>query len=132
LTFGFSQAALRDSSLQARAAVDAIVKSRAVPDDVTILLRVSLYCNSVLEQLTIDHSVESDGLADAIEAINAGAPAVVAIQERLAARSVIDATGAEAQALDGLVDAYEALLATATRRESVAALKRVAQQAGGA
>jgi hypothetical protein len=132
LTFGFTDAARRDAALQARTAVTALASGDGQPNDVAVLLRISLYCNSVLEQLTIDHSIESDGLADAIEAINRAAPAVIEIQERLASRSVCALLDGEHTALVGLVDAYEALLSTATRRESVEAMKRVERQAAAA
>lgn len=108
--------------IEARCALGAVLNHSGNHLDVGILLRVAMYCNGMCEQMLRSNSVEQEGLIDVIEAINAGHTAVLAVAERLARSGRVGTSGAERDPLRRLVDAYEAIFTTSTRRESTAVL----------
>lgn len=125
LAFGFTAEAKVSAALQVRAALKSVLDHCAAHDDLAVLVRVALYCNAMCVKMIKGGSFESDGLADAAEAVTAGMTAVNSVIDRLNRTGKIGASGPERGQLAGLVDAYEAMFNAATRRESVEALAQI-------
>ncbi len=123
--FGFPSSAKLDATLQARSALDAVLSHKATPIDVNTLIRVALYCNSMCEQMLRADTIEVDGLADIVDAVTSGLSAIQAVSDRFKRSGLIGTAGPDRQPLVLLVDAYEAIFKTATRRESIAALEAI-------
>ena len=122
LVFGFSPQAKDQAREQARSALEAVLAHTGKADDIRILSRVGMYCVAMCEQMIKADTFEADGLADAAEAVTAGVEAVASVIKRFESSNKVGTTGPEKAALTGLVDAYEAIFSTATRRESALAL----------
>lgn len=114
-----------NAMLQARATMKAVLDHVATPTDLQVLVRIALYCNEMCVKMINERSVESDGLADVAEAVTSGMTAVNSIIDRFNKSERIGTSGPERAPLEGLIDAYEALFSTATRRESAAALAKL-------
>lgn len=120
--FGFSKAALRDASIEARSALCALLDHKATPHDVATLSRIALYCHSMVGRMMSDETIDQGGMADTIEAVNAGCAAMQAVIDRFYRIGKVGAAGQDREPLMRLIDAYEAIFTTATRRESIAAM----------
>lgn len=122
IVFGFPADMKTKAMIQARAALAGVLGHTGDADDVQVLLRIAMYCSGMCEQLLRDDTVDAEGLADAIEAVNAALAAVTSVADRLKRSGKVGTAGPEREPLERLVDAYEALFSLGTRRESTAVL----------
>lgn len=125
VVFGFPSSVKVDAALQARAALSAIIDGSGTTHDVYVLSRVGMYCVAMCEQMIKNGAVEGDGLADAAEAVTAGVESLAALIQRFESSGSASVQGNEGDSLTGLVEAYEAIFTTATRRESAQAMARM-------
>ena len=124
--FGFPRAVKTAAMMEARLAADAVIAGRHDPLDVGVLVRIAEYCVRIGESLMLRGELERDGLEAAVDAVRTAAPVLLELSKRSDAHILTPMTDVGRSAIDGLVEAYEALFNEATRRDSVAALSRSA------
>lgn len=108
---------------EARLAADAVINGLGDAVDLAMLVRIAEYCNRMGEAMMLRDDIEPDGLADVADAVRRAAPVLRELAGAPKAGALFEK---ESGAINNLIDAYEAVFTTATRRESMAALARTA------
>lgn len=122
ITFSFPESVKRKAVIEARLALSSVERPEGSVEDTARLLRIALYCNEMCARLIAGQDYESDGLADVAEAVGNGASAAQALAADISGGAVRGASATELVALCGLVDAYEAIFTSTTRRQTADAL----------
>lgn len=121
--FAFSDDVKEKSLAQARSALLALLEHKATQVDLETWLHIAAYSNLMVDRMLASDGF--DGTNDVALAVKDGSDAILEVQKRYVDKGLLGTAGPEREPLQRLMDAYEAMLGAATRRESMEVIRRV-------